>query len=173
MRRSDEHQSFAEVARLFDERKTALESFFKGQLPGRSKKEMEEIKKRLAYHMREVEYDASLALFGAVEAAFRLDFILRQRMRKWKDSRSLEARQVAKSTRSDHSRISIFKLFDLMTFDNDISVPKLTIDRLKFYFRYRNWLAHGRYWKLPLYFIKPTFIDIYQIAQITANGLRS
>ena len=149
MRRSDEHQSFAEIARLFDERKTALESFFKGQLPGRSKKEVEEIKKRLVYHMREAEYDASLALFGAVEAAFRLDFVRRQRMRKWKDSRSLKARLVAKSARGEHYKISLFELFDLIAFDNDISVPKLTIDRLKFYFRYRNWLAHGRYWKLP------------------------
>ena len=173
LKRSNEHKTFTEIEQLFDERKDALEFLFVVHSFGCSEKEMKEKRKYLDYQLQEAEYDASLALLGAIEAAFRLDFDYR-RKRRLKDSRSKAVRQASGFPRDDFDyRISITKLFDILANDHsaDHSTTNPTIDLLKVYFKYRNWLAHGRYWQLRLGINRPTFSDIFQAAKTIKNLL--
>ena len=169
LRRSEEHKTFSEIARMFAERKEVLMLFYvrnNEDLIGYSEKE---ILDRLDYHLREAEYDACLTLFGAIEAAFRLDVDHRHKKR-LKDMRSKAARQMIKLSREhfDH-RIPINDLFDLLAIDH--SATKNTIDSLKVCFKYRHWLAHGRYWQLKLGRSRPTFSEVFQLAQKIKNVL--
>jgi len=168
LKRSNEHLPFPDIKRLYEERKESLTCFCvwgNTYFTGVSKKEL---KRHLAYHLREVEYDACLTLLAAIEAALRLDFDSRHTKR-LKDSKSKEVRRIAGLQRGDFSyKIPIDKLIDLLAFDG--SVKNSTIDSLKIYFKFRHWLAHGRYWLLKIGRAKPTFADIYQLAQ-TINNL--
>lgn len=167
--RSNEHKTFDDVSLLFAEKKEALKRFCVCEneyFTGFSKKELTE---HLSYHLQEAEYDACLALLAAIEAAFRLDFDYRHKKRR-KDSRSKAVRRISKTPRGEFSfRISIESLFDILALDN--TAPARTINLLKIYFRYRHWLAHGRYWQLRIGRDRPTFSDIYQIAQAVDAAL--
>jgi len=171
LKRSNEHKTFTEVEQLFDERKEALEFLFVVHSFGCSEKEMKEKREYLDYQLQEAEYGASLALLGAIEAAFRLDFDYRHRKR-LKDSRSKAVRQASDLPRDDFDyRISITKLFDILAIDH--SATNKTINLLKIYFKYRHWLAHGRYWQLHLGISRPTFSDIFQVAQTIKSVLQN
>ena len=167
--RSNEQKAFVDVRLLFVERCEALKAFcvqsnvyFLGDTA-------KEIRKRLDDHLREAEYDASLTLLAAVEAALRLDFDYRQR-RRLKDPRSKEVRRIAKLSRGHFNfRISLVDLVSLLAIGD--SVPNRIRNSLKICFKYRHWLAHGRYWRLNLGRQKPTFTEIYQLAQTIENVL--
>ncbi len=167
--RSDEHKTFGDISLLLSERKDALKCFCvcsNEYFRGYSEKEL---KKHLAYHLQEAEYDACLALLAAIEAAFRLDFDYRHRAKR-KDSRSSEIRRMSKLPRNDFSHdIAMSDLFDLLAVDG--SASGRTINLLKVFFQYRHWLAHGRYWRLKIGGKKPNFSDIYQIAQAIGEVL--
>lgn len=171
LKRSDEHKDFTEIEQLFAERKEALELFFVVHSFGHSEKEVKEKKKYLDYQLQEAEYDASLALLGAIEAAFRLDFDYRHTQR-LKDARSKAIRGMTELTRDVFSsKVPMSKLFELLSIDH--SAPGRTINLLHIFFQYRNWLAHGRYWQLKLKIGRPTFSDIYQVAQAIKNILQN
>ena len=143
LKRSDEHKTFSDIALLFAERKEALKRFCVRNNVYFDKYPDKAIREHLSYHLREAEYDASLSLLAAIEAAFRLDFQYRHKKRR-KDVRSKAIRRMSEWPRGSLDyRIPINKLFDLLTLDG--SAPNRTINLLKTYFRYRHWLAHGRY----------------------------
>ena len=171
LKRSNEQLSFAEIKRIFEERNESLKSFCvwgNAFFIGLSQNELEH---HLTYHLREAEYDACLSLLGAIEAAFRLDFDSRYSKR-LKDPRSKAVRRMAKEAKDVfHFRIPISELFDLLAIDH--SVPDRVINVLKIYFKYRHWLAHGRYWQLQKGKPKPTFSDIFQVAQTIKNVLQN
>ena len=162
LNRSHEHKTFSDIARLFAERKAALKYFC---VPGHvyfSRYSEKELQERLSYHLQEAEYDASLALLAAMEAAFRLDFDYRQKKR-LKDTRSREVRRLSGSPRGEFNyEISINALLNTLKLDPFVSDRIITL--LKNCFKYRNWLAHGRYWHLNIGADKPAFSDIYQLA---------
>jgi len=162
---SNEHLAFSDVARLFEERKEALQLYCARFFFGCSENEMRE---HLAHHLQEAEYDASLTLLAAIEAAFRLDFDHRYEM-KLKDQWSKKVRQMAKDVGTrPHRDIPIIQLIHLLEM---VFVPKHIITLLIKYFKYRNWLAHGRYLCLEDLELgknkpsKPPFLDIYQLAK--------
>ena len=165
LKRSNEHKEFSEINRLFEERQEALQHFFDCEnvlkYIGYSQKDVDYY---LSDHLREAEYDACLTLLGAIEAALRLDLDYRHRHR-LKDQKSKEVRQMLKGiSRGDFVyRIPITKIIDLL--NSDQSVPNRIVNSLKNTFKYRHWLAHGRYWQLQIGIHKPSFLDIYQLAQ--------
>jgi hypothetical protein len=121
-----------------------------------------EVQKRLDDHLREAKYDASLTLLAAIEAALWLDFDY-GRTRKLKDSKSKKIRE----SQLDH-RSPIEDIIKLLLGG---SVPKHIITALKICFNYRHWLAHGRYWRLNLGKEKPTFEEIFILAQTIEKAL--
>ncbi|MCL2624007.1 MAG: hypothetical protein FWD31_10115 [Planctomycetaceae bacterium] len=161
---SDKHQSFSDIKKIFEERKEALRHFC----------ECDDVlyligfpKTFLSKHLQEAEYDACLALFGAIEAAFRIDLFVRHKNR-GKDPRSKAVRLLLKElSRGDFDyKIRLDEIFRLLA--KDTAVSDGTINSLVVYFKYRNWLAHGRYWILEknLGMKKPpTFDEIFQLTE--------
>jgi len=172
LKRSGEHKAFSEIEQLYVRRKEALEFLFAAQSFGCSENEIKIKKEHLDYQLQEAEYDASLALLGAIEAAFRLDFDDRHHKR-LKDPRSKAVREMSKLPRGDalNYRIPITCIFNLLTIDH--SAPERTINLLKIYFKFRHWLAHGRYWQLHLGINRPTFSEIFHVAQKVQSVLQS
>jgi len=144
---SDKHKSFFDIKLIFEERKEALRHFcecddvsYWFEFP---QKVVEEF---LADHLQEAEYDACLALFGAIEAAFRIDLFVRHKNR-GKDPRSKAVRLMLKElSRGGFDKdIDLDKIIRLLATDPSVSNSKQTINLLVVFFKYRNWLAHGRY----------------------------
>jgi len=170
---SNQHQSFSDIKRIFEERKKAIRHFCECDdvsywLEFSPKTAEELVEKFLADHLLEAEYDACLTLFGAIEAAFRMDLFVRHKKR-GKDPRSKAVRQMLKNVpRGGFDKdIDLDKIFGLLATDPSVSNSKQTINLLVVFFKYRNWLAHGRYWVLEkLGILKPpTFDEIYQLAE--------
>ena len=172
LKRSNEHKAFSDVKLLFAERCEALKGFCVQNHPCFLGDTAKDVEKRLNDHLQEAEYDASLTLLAAIEAAFRLDYDYRQTKR-LKDPRSKEIRRISQLHKTERSHfrhdIAINKLFEVLAMDDSISTR--VIKFMTICFDYRNWLAHGRYWRLSLGRDKPAFAEIYQIAQTIEKTL--
>jgi hypothetical protein len=104
-------------------------------------KSMREVSDELAIRLDESELRSSLILLTSLEASFRLDFLDRCG-RRLKDDLSRYFRKVEKS-QGDRVRL-----------DEDIlegwkqngGVPPALTQQLRDAFKFRHWLAHGRYW---------------------------
>lgn len=101
----------------------------------------EEIRWEMNSLLEEQDRAASMNLLAALEAAFRVDFLQRCYRRR-KDPVSREFRElyalkgIYVSLEED-----IFQVWKRRS-----SVSSIVISHLKGAFKYRHWLAHGRYW---------------------------
>ncbi len=99
-----------------------------------------EVDEELDARLAELEFTSTLTVLSGVEAAFRIDYLLRCDLKK-KDPISMVFREIYKARR-DRARL-----------DEDIFVVWKThsqgstklIGDLRGVFKFRNWLAHGRY----------------------------
>ncbi|MDR3197932.1 MAG: hypothetical protein LBU34_08710 [Planctomycetaceae bacterium] len=161
--KSGKHRAFDEISRIFEERKYALKEFFVPKnryFMGFSENEIQE---QLIEHIREAEYDACLTLLAAIEAAFRIDcdYCCRKRP---KTPRAKTVRKIVQTFEGiSIDRINLSKLFEQLLADQ--SVNRSIVNRLKQFFKFRHWLAHGRYWTFKSG-EPPTFGEIYKLAQV-------
>ncbi len=116
---------------------------------------IQELDERLA----EGELAVSLTLLASVEAAFRIDF-LRRCYRKDRADISRHFREI------NRRRPSRIKLDDdiFESWANHINTLRSITTRLKAAFKYRHWLAHGRYWS-PKFGRQFDYLYLYQLAQ--------
>ena len=99
------------------------------------------------YELSELENDACLSLLAAIEAAFRLDYAIRNELRlKRKDKLNLLLRNLYGLYKF---RISLEDGILQAWFDTMPQFQSL-ISALRGAFKYRHWLAHGRYWTLKV-----------------------
>jgi hypothetical protein len=100
---------------------------------------------RLLGYLEETNLRSSLAILSSIEAAFRQDYLYRCN-KKLKDDLSKAFRAIYKLRQS---RVSldedIFEAWNTYT-----SGANRLIGILRGAFRFRHWLAHGRYWKPKL-----------------------
>jgi hypothetical protein len=160
--KSDKHRTFDEVRKIFEERKYALKNFFVPQNEYFTGLSETEIGKQLTEHLMEAEYDACLTLFAAIEAALRIDcdYCCRKRL---KDQRAKAVRKMVQTFEGrPFNRIPLNEIFKQLLVDQ--SVKKSIVNRLKQFFQFRHWLAHGRYWTFKSG-IQPDFLDVYELAQ--------
>ncbi len=135
---------------LFSENNPNFDSDFTGYTPTEIKSELEE-------QIEEVEKDACLNLLACIEAKFRLDYIIRCEKR-YKDSISRKFREYF----SDYQyRISLEDTI-LEEWKNIPEVNASIISNIKGAFKYRHWLAHGRYWTYKS--MKYDFYGLYSLA---------
>jgi hypothetical protein len=165
---------FAAVAETYDLREQALRQFFR---PANSAYAAALAAATTAgtppptlqAALLEADRDCCLTLLAAIEAAFRLDYALRCE-RKDKQPISLSFRNLFRSYE--------YKL----TFENQLLEQwkqhhpsiRQTIADLRAAFKYRHWLAHGRYWvpKFGLNVDIRQFYDLYTLAvQVETFGL--
>jgi len=118
-----------------------------------------EIECELGVISEENEHLVALNLLASVEAAFRVDYLQRCYKRK-KDPLSLAFRAIH-GTKGSHASLEddIFTAWK----DNTNSSSSIVSD-LKGAFKYRHWLAHGRYWE-PKLGRKYDYFSVYTLAQ--------
>lgn len=122
-------QYFSEDSPTFEER-------FLGATP-------DDVLDELELRLEEIDLASSLTILAAIEAAFRIDYLERnRRTRRGKDEISRALRKLYKSKREKASlEEEIFGAWIKHS-----AGPKAVISDLRGAFKFRHWLAHGRYW---------------------------
>jgi len=104
-----------------------------------------EVQVELDSRKNEAEYQASFFLLAAIEALFRIDYLERCQKR-LKDNISLELRKIYRAVGPKAS----FEKEILEAWKTTTSGSNGIIGDLRGAFRFRHWLAHGRYWQPKL-----------------------
>ena len=146
------HEDIVSSLRLyFSTAAPAFTTRFEGQSLG-------EVSGELASRLDESDVRSSLAVLTSLEAGFRVDFNLRCR-RRLKDDLSVYFRQT-ENGRGDRIRLDEDIIEGWKTCTD--APPKLISD-LRGAFRFRHWVAHGRYW-VPKFGRKYDFDSVYLLA---------
>ena len=141
----------ASVRNYFSVRNARLTDRFVGYTPQALAREMASV---LEEHAR----STSMSILAALEAAFRMDFLLRCYKRR-RDPLSRAFREVHLEK---GQRVSLMDIFSLWQLHSNVSPSVIaTLERV---FKYRHWLAHGRYWT-PKIGREYDYDDIYTLAE--------
>ena len=125
-----------------------------------------EITRRLENRILESERRSSFAVLASLEAYFRIDFNIRCRQR-LKDDLSVYFRKIEKM-RANRVRLDEDILQGWKRHSN--ASPDL-INQVRTAFKFRHWLAHGRYW-IPKLGQKYDFAGIYLPARAIIAGFQ-
>jgi len=117
-----------------------------------------EIEDELRVVSEENERLVVLNLLAAIEAAFRIDYLQRCYKRK-KDILSLALRSIHDSKGTSASLED-----DIFTAWKENTESGYIISELRGAFKYRHWLAHGRYWE-PKLGKKYDYFSVFTLAQ--------
>jgi hypothetical protein len=119
-----------------------------------------EVTRELAERLNEADLNSSLAILGAIEAAFRIDYLQRC-YKRTRDPLSRAFRDIYKEKRQRAAlEDDIFE-----SWLNNSDVPGRIIGELRGAFKFRHWLAHGRYW-IPKLGRKYDFNAIFTLAEL-------
>ncbi len=116
-----------------------------------------EVDEEFAERLEETERRSTLVILARVEAAFRQDYLVRGRS-KLADPISVDFRKTFRS-RGDRARLED----DILGIWRQHIEPsdRDYISQLRSMFKYRHWLAHGRYWQSGRQY---AFDDVYVLA---------
>ncbi len=110
------------------------------------------------HRKREPESAKAMVLLAAIEASFRVDYFKRCDQ-KMKDQLSREFRKLyKKKDRRVSLEDEILKLWKLHA-----DIPVALTGEIRDEFKYRHWLAHGRYW-VPKFGRSYDFFSVYRLA---------
>ncbi len=120
-----------------------------------------EVSTELRSRLDEVDLTSCLAVLTSIEAAFRIDY-LRRCYRRGKDPTSRAFRKIHKGKQQWASlEEDIFRSW----VENSAGSRAIIIE-LRGAFKFRHWLAHGRYWA-PKWGRRYDFNDIFALADLT------
>ena len=128
---------------------------FAARFVGRTR---EEVRSELQSRLNESDLRSALAVLTSLEARFQIDFDYRCRKR-LKDSLSQDCRKI----KSKHK--------EKVPLDEILAVWKkhgphpAVVSELRGAFKFRHWLAHGRYWERPKLGGKYDFFGVQLIAR--------
>jgi hypothetical protein len=123
------------------------------------------VRNRLDLRLAESDIRSTFTVLTSLEASFRIDFEFRCRMR-LKDKLSVYFRDVYKQRR-DRTRLNE----DILEgWKKHTNVSARDISALRAAFKFRHWLAHGRYWtpRHPKY----DFDYVHSVADSIISGFR-
>ena len=123
-----------------------------------------EVTSALDASIEEHERAMSMSLLSAIEAAFRIDYLQRCYGRK-RDQLSLALRQI----HSNKGNKASLEDDILIAWRDCVEGTKAVVSDLKGAFRYRHWLAHGRYW-VPKLGRKFDYHGIYTLAELVFDS---
>lgn len=157
---SAEEQSLEEIANHHADVQSGIYEFFGGRsqtlLSRYADAKVDEVRDR---SLAELNLTSSLSILSSVEAAIRLDY-LRRVYGRWRDplSRSMKALHQEKENRArlEDELIGLWR--------EQTGVSSLLLGELIGAFKYRHWLAHGRYWT-PKLGRRYDYETVYGIAQ--------
>jgi hypothetical protein len=164
---SGDQQILADIALHHVDLENALRHYFSPVSPiaalrfvGYSATDLsEELQRRLV----EIDFSSSFAILAAVEASFRIDYIQRCQQRK-KDG-------VSRIFREIHAEKGYQASLDddiLSVWADTSNGSKIIVGELRDAFRFRHWLAHGRYWT-PKLGRRYDFYSVFTIASAALN----
>jgi hypothetical protein len=158
---SNEHQELPEIAKHHGDVESSLRlyfslsSSFEDRFFGYSPKDVAD---ELGVRVDEVDLSSSLSVLSSLEAAFRIDYLQRC-YRRGKDAVSQKFREIHKE--KEYNAQLDRDIFQTWADYSDVS--RQIIGDLRSAFRFRHWLAHGRYWT-PKLGRKYSFNDVYALA---------
>lgn len=146
---SDDNLDLAEISQHHNDIDASVRSYFLPTAPSVSVRFAgctgHQIELEMVALLLEHERNTSMNILAALEAAFRVDFLQRcYRKRKDNLSRALRNMHSMKGT-----RVSMEDDI-LQAWKDHTSVSAKIISDLRGAFKYRHWLAHGRYWQPKL-----------------------
>ena len=125
----------------------------------------DELVNELRARIDELSHTSSLSLLAALEAAFRIDYLQRCYKRK-KDVLSRQFRAIYKKK---STKVSLENdILDAWK-ENAHGASQLISD-LKGVYKYRHWLAHGRYWQPKMGRQNYDYSSVYELAELTLNS---
>jgi hypothetical protein len=165
---SGEHLALSEIVEHHQDLESSLRLYFSAKSPDFSIRfagySNTEVRDELSERLDESDLSSSFALFTALEAAFRIDYLQRC-YRKGRDPLSRVFRRIYREKQEWPSLDDdIFGAWR----DNSF-VPRRLIGELRGAFRFRHWLAHGRYWT-PKLGRKYHFDDVFSLANLTLRS---
>lgn len=119
----------------------------------------------LRIRIDELNHTSSLSLLSAIEAAFRIDYLQRNYKKK-KDPLSRVFRAIYKRKNTKASLEE--DIFD--TWRANTNVASQIISNLKGAFKYRHWLAHGRYWEPKFGKTRYDYDTVYEMTEVVFNS---
>jgi hypothetical protein len=163
-----EGQSLTEIAEYHNDVVDSLTFFFQ-QFRFQSNSRfigytLEEFDNLLLGRIEETDLRSSLAVLAAVEAALRIDYLLRAKMRR-KDPLSKAFRAIYRK-KQENARFDE-DLLDL--WGQYYPELKRLIGELRAALHFRHWLAHGRYWERPTHG-RFDYISVYTLADILLSN---
>lgn len=166
---SNSHSSIDDVMTYYIDSEEALNLFFdpnhvSARFIGYSKNELDD---ELKIRKNTLDMMCCLELLTAIEARFRIDYLIRCQCKK-RDTFSKIFRAIHKKKKNQASLIDDI----LSTWRNAYPQHKKILDDFQKSIDYRNWLAHGRYWtpKKTPHINKFDYLSIHTLAfEILSN----
>jgi uncharacterized protein YutE (UPF0331/DUF86 family) len=165
---SKRHPDIQQLAHYYDDVSNSLRLYFSPAAPSFSVRfktyKPDEINKEMNERLDELEMTTALSIFAAVEAAFQIDYLQRCQHKK-KDAMSKAFRHLHKKK---GVRVSLDKEI-LEIWKKHTTGSTSMIEKLRKAFKFRHWLAHGRYksWRSPTY----DYLAVYSLAESAMNSL--
>ena len=164
---SGEHLSLVEIAQYYNDIEASLRSYFSfnnshlddrfvGYTPLEMEHEMHSV-------LEEHALSTSMSILAALEATFRMDFL----QRCYKRRRDPLSRSFRELHRQKGQHVSLKDIF--LEWKSHSNVPRSIISDLEQAFKYRHWLAHGRYWTLKIG-REYDYDDIHTLAESIYNS---
>lgn len=123
----------------------------------------EDLNNELNNRILELDHTVSLSLLASMEALFRLDYLARSKNRK-KDSLSKALRELYKKKKKKVP-LEDDGILDVWIEYTENDTKKRLLKDLKKSYKYRHWLAHGRYWVAKTEKSKYDYNDIYRLIE--------
>ncbi len=159
---SGQHLDLSEITEHYTDVELSLRQLFSSALDNEERfagYSPTEVAEELEYRLAEEGNLVALSILAAIEAAFRVDYLQRVYAKK-KDplSRAFRELHKIKGTRASLED----EIFD--TWLNCTNVQPQLIGNLRGAFKFRHWLAHGRYWK-PKLGQRYDYYGVYTLAE--------
>lgn len=142
---SGDHLGLTAIAAHHQDLESSLTLFFSPSSPSYPRRfvgyALREVTDELVDRLEEADLSSSLTVLASIEAAFRIDYLQRC-YRRDKDPISRAFRSIYK-TKRQHASLED-EIFEAWA-DNSYGTRSIIGD-LRAVFKFRHWLAHGRYW---------------------------
>jgi hypothetical protein len=162
------HLGLSEIAENHQDLEASLNLYFSNVSPAYTVRfagyTALEVGDELDDRLHEMQLTSSLALLSSLEAAFRIDYLQRC-YRRGKDPVSRAFREIHKVKQQ---RASLEDEIFAAWAENS-TVPRTLVGELRGVFRFRHWLAHGRYWE-PKLGRRYDFNGVYALAELVMNS---
>ena len=166
---SHKHLQLEDIALYYSDSETALRLFFSNRNDKFTDRfanyTSDEVFNELNNRVDELNHTSSLSLLAAIEAFFYIDYLHRN-YKRLKDPISKQFKEIHKDKKSNPSLQEDI----LAAWENNFNNFSNIISELKGAFKYRHWLAHGRYLTPKWGRQKYDFESVYQLADNIFNN---